>query len=165
MTRKDILQIVVFMVFTIALCFTIKYVPNYVRQSINSYKDRLQSENITEESSSDNYQQIDNSSTKWKDFAGTTYIASQWISNGVEAIEQNYGFSYNRAGEGKYIIWGTMPGTHFVTDKMEFNIYKVESNADCLYLYCSGLHSSPVRIRIKGHSLYTSDGSERYNEQ
>lgn len=105
----------------------------------------------------------DDSSTKWKEFAGTTYRASQWISNGVDAIEQNYAFSFSRSGSGKYIIYGTMPGTHVVTDQMEFNIYKVESDANCLYLYCSEL-SSPVKIKIKGHSLYTNDGKERFSE-
>lgn len=109
------------------------------------------------------YKQQDNSGTKWKEFAGTTYRASQWVSDGIDAVEQNYAFSYNRSGTGKYIIFGTYPGTHVVTDQMEFDIYKVESDANCIYLYCSRLNT-PVKIKIKGSSLYTYDGAERYEK-
>lgn len=45
-------------------------------------------------------------------------------------------------------------------DKMEFSIYKVESNANYLYLYSYELNS-PVKIKIQGSSLYTMNG-DRY---
>lgn len=106
------------------------------------------------------YTQQDNSSTKWKEFAGTMYRATQFYSSDVC---NNYAFSYSRSGTGKYILFGTIPGTHVVTDQMEFNIYKVTSDANSIYLHCSELNT-PVKIRIKGHSLYTNDGEERYEE-
>ena len=93
---------------------------------------------------------------KWKDFSGTTYRASQYTSKGY----QYYAFSYNNLGKGKYIIWWNYPGTNVVEDKMEFYIYKVESNANYLYLYSYELNS-PVKIKIQGNSLYTMNG-DRY---
>lgn len=93
---------------------------------------------------------------KWKDFSGTTYRASQFTSKGY----QYYAFSYNNLGKGKYIIWWNYPGTNVVEEKMEFSIYKVESNANYLYLYSYELNS-PVKIKIQGNSLYTMNG-DRY---
>jgi uncharacterized protein YxeA len=116
-----------------------------------------QSEEIIE---TEQYKQQDNSSTKWKDFAGTTYKATQYAGN---SVENNYSFSYSSSGTGKFILFGTELGTHVVTDQMEFNIYKVSSDAECIYLYCSEM-DTPIKIRIKGHSLYTYDGTERYEE-
>lgn len=95
---------------------------------------------------------------KWKEFSGTTYRASQFIS-GVGY--QYYAFSYNSTGKGKYIIWWDYPGTNVVEDKMEYSIYKVESDADYLYLYTNEL-DTPVKIKIEGSSLYTNNGEERY---
>ena len=94
---------------------------------------------------------------KWKDFSGTTYRASQFTSKGY----QYYAFSYNSLGKGKYLIWWNYPGTNVVEEKMEFSIYKVESDANYLYLYTNELNT-PVKIKIKGRSLYTSNGEERY---
>lgn len=94
---------------------------------------------------------------KWKDFSGTTYRASQFTSKGY----QYYAFSYNNLGKGKYIIWWNYPGTNVVEEKMEFSIYKVESDANYLYLYTNELNT-PVKIKIEGRSLYTSNGEERY---
>ena len=94
---------------------------------------------------------------KWKDFSGTTYRASQFTSKGY----QYYAFSYNNLGKGKYIIWWDYPGTNVVEEKMEFSIYKVESDANYLYLYTNELNT-PVKIKIVGRSLYTSNGEERY---
>lgn len=93
---------------------------------------------------------------KWKDFSGTTYRASHFTSEGY----QYYAFSYNSAGKGKYIIWWNYPGTNVVEEQMEFSIYKVESNANYLYLYSYELNS-PVKIKIQGNSLYTMNG-DRY---
>ena len=93
---------------------------------------------------------------KWKEFSGTTYRASQFTSKGY----QYYAFSYDRTGKGKYIIWWNYRGTDVVEDKMEFSIYKVESDANYLYLYTNKLNT-PVKIKIEGRSLYTMDG-ERY---
>lgn len=107
-------------------------------------------------STSNKSNQYDDSSTKWKEFAGTTYKASQFTSEGY----QYYAFSYDRTGKGKYIIWWNYRGTNVVEDKMEFSIYKVESDANYLYLYSNKLNS-PVKIKIEGSSLYTNDG-ERY---
>lgn len=64
-------------------------------------------------SSSNNSNQNDDSSTKWKEFAGTTYRASQFTSEGY----QYYAFSYNRSGKGKYFIYFNYPGTNVVEDK------------------------------------------------
>lgn len=97
-------------------------------------------------------------STQWKDFAGTSYRATQFYSSDVC---NNFAFSYSSSGRGTYVLFGTIPGTHVVTDQMEFNIYKVTSDRDHIYLHCSELNT-PVKILIKGHSLYTNDGSERY---
>lgn len=94
---------------------------------------------------------------KWKDFSGTTYRASHFTSEGY----QYYAFSYNSAGKGKYIIWWNYPGTNVVEEQMEFSIYKVESDANYLYLYTNELNT-PVKIKIEGRSLYTSNGEERY---
>jgi len=94
---------------------------------------------------------------KWKDFSGTTYRASHFTSEGY----QYYAFSYNSAGKGKYIIWWDYTGTNVVEEKMEFSIYKVESDANYLYLYTNELNT-PVKIKIEGSSLYTNDGNERY---
>jgi len=44
--------------------------------------------------------------------------------------------------------------------KMEFSIYKVESDANYLYLYSYELNT-PVKISIQGNSLYTMNG-DRY---
>ena len=128
--------------------------------SSNNYS--YQSYSTTSNSSNSNYSnQYDVSSTKWKEFAGTRYRASQWVSNGVDAVVQNYAFIFDNTGKGKYIIFGTYPGSHVVTDQMNFNIYSVESDADYLYLYCSELNT-PVKVLVKGHSLYTKNGAERY---
>lgn len=94
---------------------------------------------------------------KWKDFSGTTYRASQFTNKGY----QYYAFSYNSLGKGRYIIWWNYPGTNVVEEKMEFSIYKVESDANYLYLYTNELNT-PVKIKIEGRSLYTSNGEERY---
>ena len=107
-------------------------------------------------SSSNNSNQYDDSSTKWKEFAGTTYRASHFTSEGY----QYYAFSYDRTGKGKYIIWWNYLGTNVVEDKIEFSIYKVESDANCLYLYSYELNT-PVKISIQGNSLYTMNG-DRY---
>ena len=107
-------------------------------------------------SSSNKSNHYDDSSTKWEEFAGTTYRASQWVSDRM----QYYAFSYNRSGKGKYFIYCNYPGTNVVEDKMEFSIYKVESNANYLYLYSYELNS-PVKIKIQGITLYTMNG-DRY---
>ncbi len=115
-----------------------------------SYSD--QSDN----SNSNKSNHYDDSSTKWKEFAGTTYRASHFTSEGY----QYYAFSYDRTGKGKYIIWWNYLGTNVVEDKIEFSIYKVESDANCLYLYSYELNT-PVKISIQGNSLYTMNG-DRY---
>ncbi len=107
-------------------------------------------------SSSYNSNQYDDSSSKWKEFAGTTYKASQFTSEGY----QYYAFSYDRTGKGKYIIWWNYLGTDVVEDKMEFSIYKVESEGNYLYLYTYELND-PVKIQFQGSSLYTNTG-DRY---
>ena len=94
---------------------------------------------------------------RWKDFSGTTYRASQFTNKGY----QYYAFSYNSLGKGKYFIWWNYPGTNVVEEQMEFSIYKVESDANYLYLYTNELNT-PVKIKIEGRSLYTSNGEERY---
>lgn len=96
------------------------------------------------------------SRSKWKEFSGTTYRASQWVSDRI----QYYAFGYNRSGKGKYFIYCNYPGTNVVEDKMEFSIYKVESEGNYLYLYSYELNS-PVKIKIQGSSLYTMNG-DRY---
>ena len=112
-----------------------------------------QSEEIIE---TEQYKQQDNSSTKWEEFAGKTYRASQWVSDRM----QYYAFSYNRSGKGKYFIYCNYPGTNVVEDQMEFSIYNVESEGNYLYLYSHELNS-PVKIEIQGNSLYTMNG-DRY---
>ena len=112
-----------------------------------------QSEEIIE---TEQYKQQDNSSTKWEEFAGKTYRASQWVSDRM----QYYAFSYNRSGKGKYFIYCNYPGTNVVEDQMEFSIYNVESEGNYLYLYSYELNS-PVKIEIQGSSLYTMNG-DRY---
>ena len=107
-------------------------------------------------SSSNKSNHYDDSSTKWEEFAGTTYRASQWVSDRM----QYYAFSYNRSGKGKYFIYCNYPGTNVVEDQMEFSIYKVESEGNYLYLYSHELNS-PVKIEIQGSSLYTMNG-DRY---
>ena len=107
-------------------------------------------------SSSYNSNQYDDSSDKWEEFAGTTYRASQWVSDRM----QYYAFSYSRSGKGKYFIFNNYPGTNVVENEMEFSIYKVESDANILYLYTNEL-STPVKIKIQGSSLYTMNG-DRY---
>lgn len=96
---------------------------------------------------------------QWKKFAGVTYRASELVGN----VSQNYSFGYSDSGVGKYVIFGTIPGTHVVTDKVEFNIYKVTSDADHLYLYYTE-QSTPIKVLIKGHSLYTNNGAQRYEK-
>lgn len=115
-----------------------------------SYSD--QSDN----SNSNKSNHYDDSSTKWEEFAGTTYRASQCVSDRM----QYYAFSYNRSGKGKYFIYCNYPGTNVVEDQMEFSIYKVESEGNYLYLYSYELNS-PVKIKIQGNSLYTING-DRY---
>lgn len=105
------------------------------------------------------YQEEDKSSTQWKRFAGNSYRASKLVNN----IWQNYAFNFNNSGRGKYIIFETLPGSNVVTDQMEFEISRVSSDANYLYLHCYELNS-PVKIKIKGNSLYTYDGSERYEK-
>lgn len=106
-----------------------------------------------------NYQEEEKSSTKWKRFAGESYIASELINN----IWQNYAFSFNNSGHGKYIMFGTLPNSHVVTDQMEFEISEVSSDANYLYLHCYELNS-PIKIKIRGYSLYTNDGGLRYEK-
>lgn len=105
----------------------------------------------------DDYEEPDYSADRWKDFAGVTYRASQMVSN----MWQNYAFSYNSTGRGQYIIYTTIPGTNVVEDQMDFSVYEVTSDDDYIYLHCEGF-SSTVKIRIKGSSLYTADGAEKY---
>lgn len=158
LSKQDWIYLAVF--FIISACLMV-YIGRYTKQktmaSQISEDSIIQSEEVIETK-----QQVrqDDSSTKWKKFAGTTYKATQFLSNNVI---QNYAFGYNSSGTGTYIIFETMPGTNVVTDQLEFSIYKVTSDADCIYLHCSEINS-PVRIRIKGYSLYTNDGSERYEE-
>ena len=103
-----------------------------------------------------NSNHYDDSSTKWKEFAGTTYRATQWVYD----RRQYYAFSYNSSGKGKYFIYSNYPGTNVVEDKMEFSIYKVESEGNYLYLYSYELND-PVKIQIQGSSLYSMTG-DRY---
>ena len=105
------------------------------------------------------YQEEDNYSTQWKRFAGNSYRASKLVNN----MWQNYAFIFNNSGHGKYIIFETLPGSNVVTDQMEFEISRVSSDANYLYLHCDGLNSS-AKIKIMGNSLYTYDGSERYEK-
>lgn len=105
------------------------------------------------------YQEEDKSSTQWKRFAGDSYRASVLVNN----IWQNYAFNFNNSGRGKYIMFGTLPGSNVVTDQMEFEISKVSSDANYLYLHCYELNS-PIKIKIRGNSLYTANGSERYEK-
>ena len=161
MNTKEILQAFAYVILTTTLCLTLAYGCNSPQNSSSHNTSSSNSSQYSTNSNNSNYSKhTDDSSTKWKEFAGTTYKASEFLNNDVE---QHYAFSYSRSGSGTYIIFGTIPGTHAVTDQMEFNIYKVESDANCLYLYCSEL-STPVKIKIKGHSLYTYDGKERYSE-
>lgn len=111
---------------------------------------------LSSNSTSNTSNRYDDSSTKWKEFAGTTYRASQFTSEGY----QYYAFSYDRTGKGKYIIWWNYLGTNVVEDQMEFSIYKVESEGNYLYLYGYELNT-PVKIQIKGSSLYSMTG-DRY---
>ena len=111
---------------------------------------------LSNNSTSNTSNQYDDSSTKWKEFAGTTYRASQFTSNRY----QYYAFSYDRTGNGKYIIWWNYPRTNVVEDQMDFSIYKVESEGNYLYLYSYELNN-PVKIQIQGSSLYTMTG-DRY---
>ena len=125
------------------------------RKSESSYSTQSYS-TPSNKSCGSNSNQYDDSSTKWNEFAGTTYRASQFTSEGY----QYYAFSYDSTGKGKYIIWWNYPGTNVVEDKMEFSIYKVESDANYLYLYSYELNT-PVKISIQGNSLYTMNG-DRY---
>jgi hypothetical protein len=100
---------------------------------------------------------VDYSADNWKKYTGTTYRASQMVSN----MWQNYAFSYSSNGTGRYFIFTTIPGTNVVEDQMDFTIYKVTSDDSYIYLHCNGLNST-VKIKIKGHSLYLADGSEKY---
>ena len=140
--------------FTCLILFALNFVG--CRKSESSYSTQSYS-TLSNKSSGSNSNQYDDSSTKWKEFAGTTYRASQFTSEGY----QYYAFSYDRTGKGKYIIWWNYRGTDVVEDKMEFSIYKVESDANYLYLYTNKLNT-PVKIKIEGSSLYTNDGKERY---
>ena len=104
-------------------------------------------------------QQQNDYSTKWKNFAGDTYRASELIHD----VWQNYAFQFDSSGRGKYFMFGTLPNSNVVTDQMEFEIYKVTSDAKNLYLYCVEL-SSPIKITLKGYSLYTTNGKEKYEK-
>lgn len=104
-------------------------------------------------------QQQNDYSTKWKNFAGDTYRASELIHD----IWQNYAFQFDSSGRGKYIMFGTLPNSNVVTDQMELEIYKVTSDAKNLYLYCFG-SSSPIKITLKGYSLYTANGKLKYEK-
>ena len=127
-------------------------VNNKTSSSYGSGSYSAQSDN----SNSNKSNHYDDSSTKWEEFAGTTYRASQWVSDRM----QYYAFSYNRSGKGKYFIYCNYPSTNVVEDQMEFSIYKVESEGNYLYLYSYELNS-PVKIKIQGSSLYTMNG-DRY---
>ena len=133
----------------------ITYYPGESDFKTSSYSTQSYS-TLSNKSSGSNSNQYDDSSTKWKEFAETTYRASQFTSEGY----QYYAFSYDRTGKGKYIIWWNYLGTDVVEDKMEFSIYKVESEGNYLYLYSYELNS-PVKIEIQGSSLYTMNG-DRY---
>jgi hypothetical protein len=74
---------------------------------------------------------------------------------------QNYAFSYNTNGKGKYIIFTTIAGTNLVEDQLNFTVYKVTSDDNYIYLHCDDLDST-AKIKIKGSSLYTANGAERY---
>lgn len=133
---------------------TITYYDNDNQKSSSSSSPSYS--NSSYDSSSDNSYRYDDSSTKWKEFAGTSYRASQFVSNSM----QYYAFSYSCSGKGKYIIFNNYPGTNVVENEMDFSIYKVESDANILYLYTNEL-STPVKIKIQGSSLYTLNG-DRY---
>jgi hypothetical protein len=105
----------------------------------------------------DYYEEPDYSADKWKDFAGTTYRASELLGD----MWYNYAFSYNSNGKGKYIIFTTIPGTNVVEDQLNFTVYKVTSDDNYIYLHCDDLDST-AKIKIKGSSLYTANGAERY---
>ena len=117
------------------------------------------SETTTTSVVASSYSQQDNSSTKWKDYAGNSYRASELVNN----IWQNYAFNFNTSGRGKYIVFGTLPNSNVVTDQMEFEVYKVTSDANNIYLHCSEL-SSTIKIKIRGNSLYTANRAERYEK-
>lgn len=117
------------------------------------------SSNNNQSSSYTNYQEEDKFSTQWRKFAGVSYRASELVNN----IWQNYAFNFNNSGHGKYIMFGTLPNSNVVTDQMEFEISEVSSDANYLYLHCYELNS-PIKIKIRGNSLYTANGSERYEK-
>lgn len=139
--------------FTCLILFALNFVG--CRKSESSYSTQSYS-TPSNKSCGSNSNQYDDSSTKLKEFAGTTYRASQFTSEGY----QYYAFSYDRTGKGKYIIWWNYRGTNVVEDKMEFSIYKVESDANYLYLYSYELND-PVKIQFQVNALYTIKG-DRY---
>ena len=151
MKTKEIIIAVVYVVFTTALCVACNLASKNSSSSSQSSSSDLQ-----DQYNADISNQYDDSSTKWKEFAGTTYRASQFTSEGY----QYYAFSYDRTGKGKYIIWWNYLGTDVVEDQMEFSIYKVESEGNYLYLYTYELND-PVKIQFQGSSLYSNTG-DRY---
>ena len=59
----------------------------------------------SDNSSSNKSNHYDDSSTKWEEFAGTTYRVSQWVSDRM----QYYAFSYTAQEKGSILFIVTIP--------------------------------------------------------